>query len=363
MQALERLLDAQDQCVENSVLDSFTSTTTLLGRGLASQATPHAGLHSTSPPFASDASSRAGDSFASAALQTGQFPINQNDSLLLQAQSVDSPELPLRERVFGQLMRELDSVDEITYNQIMSGEISISQIFRAGLLHATTRPPHNPSSNATCLIDEPNVPLRTDRILVPENRTRIHAHALPSVYANNLRLKQFTTIAALRASIESLGLTFSMLSNPETESPFYRGPLSKDVAEMVIAKERFDGVAPHLRPTIAQIRHRHHPYLDGLPFPTLRERIIEACSLESPILDEEDLCDDLEKGGLICWGSYLGDENRATGSGAPWDFRSWEAQPWFLRKWWFFIGGSQGELFQQTRWWHEMRGDRLVPPW
>jgi hypothetical protein len=260
-------------------------------------------------------------------------------------------------------MQEIDNIDETAYNQIMSGEISISQIFRAGLRQAPTRPPQNPLSNDTFLIDEPNVPLRTDRILVPENRMRVHAHALPNAYANHLRLKQFTTISALRSSIESLGLTFSQLSNPDTESPFYRGPLSKDVAEMTITKERFDDVAPHLRPTIAQIRHRHHPYLDGLPFPTLRERIIDACSLESPILDEEDLCDDLEKGGLICWGSYLGDGNRATGSGAPWDYRSWEAQPWFLRKWWFFIGGSQGELFQQTRWWHEIRGDRLVAPW
>jgi hypothetical protein len=260
-------------------------------------------------------------------------------------------------------MQEIDSVDETVYNQIMSGEISISQIFRAGLIHVPARRPHNPLSNGTFLVDEPDPSLRTDRILVPENRMRVHAHALPNIYASNLRLKQFTTISALRASVESLGLTFDMLSNPDTESPFYRGSLSKDAAEMIIAKEKFDGVAPHLRPTIAQIRHRHHPYLDALPFPTLRERIIEACSLESPILDEEDLCDDLEKGGLICWGSYLGDGNLATGSGAPWDYRSWEAQPWFLRKWWFFIGGSQGELFQQTRWWHEMRGDRLVAPW
>lgn len=363
MQALERLLDAQDPCVENPVLNDSASTATLLGCGLASQATPHARSHSTSPSLASDSSSRAGNSVTSGTLQTGQSPINQSNSSLIQAQSVKSLDLPLRERVFSQLMREIDNVDETAYNQIMSGEISVSEIFRAGMRHASIRRPHRPLNNATVLIDELNVPLRTDRILVPENRTRIHVHALPNVYANNLRLKQFTTIAALRASIESLGLTFSMLSNPETESPFYRGPLSKDVAGMVITKEKFDDVAPHLRPTIAQIRHRHHPYLDGLPFPTLRERIIEACSLESPILDEEELCDDLEKGGLICWGSYLGDGNCATGSGAPWDFRSWEAQPWFLRKWWFFIGGSQGELFQQTRWWHEMRGDRLVAPW
>jgi hypothetical protein len=363
VQALERLLSAQNQCVEDTVPDGSTSNATLPDSGLASQAMLQAGSHSTSPSFGLDSPSRTGDSFASGVLQIGQSPINQNAGSLIQSQSVDWPELPLRERLFNQLMREIDNVDEIAYNQIMSGEISISQIFRAGLRHTPARTPQNPSSNDTFLIDESTVTLRTDRILVPENGMRVHAYALPNVYANNLRLKQFTTICALRASIEAVGLDFSMLSNPETESPFYRGSLSKDAAEMIITKEGFDNVVPHLRPTIAQIRRRHHPYLDALPFPTLRERIIEACSLESPILDEEDLCEDLKKDGLICWGSYLGDGNRATGSGAPWDFRSWEAQPWFLRKWWFFIGGSQGELFQQTRWWHEMRGDRLVAPW
>lgn len=41
-------------------------------------------------------------------------------------------------------MRETDSIDETAYNQIMSGGISIPQIFRAGLRYATTRPLQNP---------------------------------------------------------------------------------------------------------------------------------------------------------------------------------------------------------------------------
>jgi hypothetical protein len=258
----------------------------------------------------------------------------------------------------NKLIQQIDSVDEAVYSRILSGEIPISEIFRAGC-DVPAQPPQNPPINGTLS----NPALRTDKILVPENKMRVYADALPDIYSNNLRLKQFTTVSALRASAESLGLTLGMLSSPDCESQFYRGPLLRDAAQMFITTEKFDHVVPHLRPTVAQVRHRHHPYLDVLPFPTLRERIIEACSIDSPILDEEDLCDDLQKDGLICWGSYLGDGNLATGSGAPWDYRSWEAQPWFLKKWWFFIGGSQGELFQQTRWWHQMRGDRLVAPW
>jgi hypothetical protein len=275
----------------------------------------------------------------------------------------EPPELSERKQVIDQLMHEIDSVDETVYSRIVSGELPISRIFRAGLRHVLTQPLQNPLSNDTLSVDETDPTLRTDKILVPENKMQVHVHALPNIYANHLRLKQFTIVSALRASAESVGLTFDNLSSSDTESPFYRGPLLTDAAKTIITKETFDYITPHLRPTVAQIRHRHHPYLDVLPFPTLRERIIEACSLDSPILDEEDLCDDLQKDGLICWGSYLGDGNRATGSGAPWDYRSWEAQPWFLKKWWFFVGGSQGELFQQTQWWHKMRGDRLVAPW
>lgn len=81
------------------------------------------------------------------------------------------------------------------------------------------------------------------------------------------------------------------------------------------------------------------------------------------MIDEDELCDDLQKDGLICWGSTLGGGNDATGSGAPWDLRSWEAAPWFMKKWWILIGGKEGEIYQQTRWWCEMRGERACYPW
>lgn len=81
------------------------------------------------------------------------------------------------------------------------------------------------------------------------------------------------------------------------------------------------------------------------------------------MIDEDDLCADLQNDGLICWGSSLGGGSAAMGSGAPWDARSWEAQSWFLRKWWILIGGAEGEIYKQTRWWCEMRGERFCNPW
>jgi hypothetical protein len=81
------------------------------------------------------------------------------------------------------------------------------------------------------------------------------------------------------------------------------------------------------------------------------------------MIDEDELCLDLLNDGLICWGSSIGGGNKAIGSGAPWDPRSWEAQSWFMKKWWIVIGGVEGEIYKQTEWWCELRGDRSCYPW
>jgi hypothetical protein len=90
----------------------------------------------------------------------------------------------------------------------------------------------------------------------------------------------------------------------------------------------------------------------------LRERIIKLAYVEEePMIDEDELCQDLNNG-LVCWGSVLDGRNSTIGSGVPWDVRSWEAQPWFLKKWWIVIGGAEGEIYKQTQWWRQIRGER-----
>lgn len=71
--------------------------------------------------------------------------------------------------------------------------------------------------------------------------------------------------------------------------------------------------------------------------------------------------------GLICWGGAgVGKRDRNNNnstarnhlsSGAPWDHRSWEAKPWFLRKYWVLLGGEEGELVRQSEWWRGVRGE------
>lgn len=268
-------------------------------------------------------------------------------------------------QALSDVLKDTSDVDEDVLRRVVSREITIQDILKAGLAALSTvpraeqdPPPVSATQNA---ILRTRSALRTDKILIMRNQQQEHARYLPDIYANCLSVRQFSVVAAARANAEVLGISFSQLTDPEAESPFYRGHESmptKELPDWANVRNR----SPCLHPTPSQFRHSHHPYIDVIPFPTFRQRLIDLLSMDPPMVDEDELCDDFSSG-LICWGFSTPGENDATGSGAPWDLRSWEAQPWFLKKWWIVVGGTEGELFQQSKWWHEMRGDRLPRLW
>ena len=167
-----------------------------------------------------------------------------------------------------------------------------------------------------------------------------------------------------------------------------------------------------LQPVDAQILVAHHPYIDTIPFRGFRARTLallaemeaaeevaaaaqqsanllysSAAGAAAPtmnasgvaigtpcLLDEDELCYDMNVAdGLICWGSQIG--NAGTGVSAqamrdsvssrdmracvPWDMHSWEPQVWFLKKYWYLVGGWDDDMWRNCRWWHSMRGEDL----
>jgi hypothetical protein len=94
-----------------------------------------------------------------------------------------------------------------------------------------------------------------------------------------------------------------------------------------------------------------------IPFKEFRSRLLALVASNSPLLDEDELCDDMVAEGIVCWGSR--DNDRGMEAGMPWDARSWEPRVWFLRKWWFLCGGWDGEMWRMARFWHNVRGDDL----
>ncbi|KAH8809093.1 hypothetical protein F5884DRAFT_393352 [Xylogone sp. PMI_703] len=183
----------------------------------------------------------------------------------------------------------------------------------------------------------------------------------PSPQQSHIRLNQIAFMAACFANLGMLGMNPKIASLEDCESPFFRPELSQRDSQTLTRtlESDFRHLKSDLRPRVVQLTKSHHPYIDILPFPELRERIITLLHLSPSFFDEEEFCMDLcLKDGLICWGSQS-----QSGSGMPWDARSWEATPWFMKKWWMLLGGRKSSIYSQTQWWREMRGLRCEILW
>ncbi|KAL7818370.1 hypothetical protein V8C26DRAFT_55712 [Trichoderma gracile] len=181
---------------------------------------------------------------------------------------------------------------------------------------------------------------------------------LPDLHTNTIRVTQMSFVAAVLHNATMLGVTASEMFEYESDSPFCTPRKTPDTSTDGLA---FTDIKDDLKPTQNQLTQRHHPYIDALPFRAFRERLIALMYAEPPIINREELCHDLQSDGVICWGSFAG---AGTGhSGAPWDIRSWEVRPWFLKKYWMITEGAQGEMYQQARWWCELRGEDVPTLW
>ncbi|KAI9737928.1 MAG: hypothetical protein M1834_009298 [Cirrosporium novae-zelandiae] len=220
---------------------------------------------------------------------------------------------------------------------------------------------NSPIGDSLKLIDPQNPPHQANHAVTSHYGPR----RLPDPYINHLRINTIALISAYESNAFHIGLTKTELCTDDSESPFYRSNL-KDTppTEKIITAVRktFQSIKPDLRPLPVQITISHHPYLDILPFPELRHRAISLASTNPAAFDEDQFFWDVLAGGLICWGgcSPSRKESPPAGEGVPWDIHSWEAEPWFLKKWRAVTGGADGELGRQTRWWREMRGEEEI---
>ncbi|OJD16936.1 hypothetical protein AJ78_02918 [Emergomyces pasteurianus Ep9510] len=189
--------------------------------------------------------------------------------------------------------------------------------------------------------------------------------ATPDPYSNNIRIETMCTISALYTVGMHIGINEDIICSDNSLSPFFRSSsgsgLDDDMVKsnMVCAVQRtFQTLKPDLRPSSVQITVQHHPYIDILPSPTLRNNLIT----RPGEFDEDEFFYDMLTG-LVCWGNGgIGKRDRqvSTGyasSGTPWDVRSWEAKMWFLKKYWALLGGEDGELVRQSEWWRSLRGE------
>lgn len=147
---------------------------------------------------------------------------------------------------------------------------------------------------------------------------------------------------ALARNALVLGIPVELLESDDDESPFFHPQEGPQLTEARAYPE-------NLSPTALQRSVRHHPWLDLLPVPGLRDNILWA--IEAGLLDEERLSQE-----LVCELLNLeaSSEPPLTIWGDAWDVNGWEFSPDFFRRWAWLLRDSP-EVWQATNYWRAKR--------
>lgn len=115
----------------------------------------------------------------------------------------------------------------------------------------------------------------------------------------------------------------------------------------------YDHIPPALRPTQLQRSMLHHPWIDLLPFPTIRDNLLMAGSM----INRLEICADVTGiFGMSVIASEAHDPVTTSGLivwGEPWEPGSWEITPTFFQKWAAFFTCPQA--IAGTRMWRSKR--------
>lgn len=160
-----------------------------------------------------------------------------------------------------------------------------------------------------------------------------------------LGLTQLNIIRALHANRDTLGYTAADMDD-DALSAFNLGlSINLDfVCESSIIKTKSD-LPLALRPTTTQYKVPHHPWLDLIPIPRMRDHLIRA----GDSIDDLKLCHDMcgyrvSETGILIWKE-------------PWDPSGWEVTERFLQLWGWAVRDCW-ELFESTDRWRRKRGER-----
>lgn len=160
-------------------------------------------------------------------------------------------------------------------------------------------------------------------------------------------LSQFNFIRAMLSNMEVLNLSFEKMSDDalspfntldshEGQSQTLSSSSSMSISQLPVA----------LRPTHLQGITLHHPWIDLLPIPEMRDNLFRR-GLES--FDEDQLCHDMRgyipgrNPGVLVWRD-------------PWDSSGWEVTEAFARSWGWVIADCW-DLLNSTNRWRAQRGE------
>lgn len=182
---------------------------------------------------------------------------------------------------------------------------------------------------------------------------KLGRHAKPSPSSDHLLwIMQFNIMRAFGTITSILGLSPTDLLEDDTLSPF-----SPSLARETSARHLHHIPIPEsISPTGLQKSTPHHPWIDILPFPQMRDNLLRleagsSTAVRKHQYDADSICHWMvgldasqKESGLILWGE-------------PWDVAAWEVTADFLREWGWTLDGCF-ELFRSTNHWRKKRGLR-----
>lgn len=153
-------------------------------------------------------------------------------------------------------------------------------------------------------------------------------------------LVKFNVFRAFIYNSMILGFSTEEALEEEALSPF-TNPTDLKIATL-------PSLPSSLRSTKLQCRIPHHPWIDMLPLPEMRDNLLRA----GDAFDEVKLCTELvgfhststSRSGMVLWAE-------------PWDPSAWEVTEDFLWDWGWTIKGCE-KLFESTNYWRLRRGER-----
>ncbi|KEF63684.1 uncharacterized protein A1O9_01662 [Exophiala aquamarina CBS 119918] len=187
---------------------------------------------------------------------------------------------------------------------------SLSSLSHSGTTPAYSYPPPYPLYPVTSIGTH-----------TPQSISTNSEGTLPSPYINHLQLVGESCFSATLSIATCLGIPRTSYIN-DHPSPFTTS-----------SNSAISSIPIDLRPSGFQLILAHPCYLDCIPFPHFRNMAVYLSSLKK--LDHCSLFLDLMHDGLVCWGRARanGGHGRSMRDGVAWSRRSWEAKPWFWRKW------------------------------
>lgn len=153
-------------------------------------------------------------------------------------------------------------------------------------------------------------------------------------------LSQYNFIRALFENVDVMGLTEEEMDD-DALSPF------NAVATPARHNPRLSQLPAALQPTELQHTAPHHPWIDLLPVPALRDNILRR---DPDSFDEEELCHSMRgltpdhNTGVLVWRD-------------PWDATGWEVTEEFAKSWSWVIAGCW-DLLRSTNDWRVRRGEK-----